>query len=255
MESSFLQKNRPTLTTMLKSVTTEDFIREIETVLKQGTDAFGFQIEGLKPEERTAANYKKIFGAMKGKPSYVTNYIRGNTVPHSDEELIEELYLAVECGAKLIDVRCDLFNRQPDEYSVDKKAIRRQKEIIDKLHSMGAQVLMSAHVLHYIPCEKVLEIALSQQKRGVDIVKIVTEANSEAELLDNLKTTVTLKEKLSVPSLFLCNGTYCKKHRILGPVLGSDMFLTVENSRDDENQPTLKRAKEVLTLAGYTDLP
>ena len=56
MESSFLQKNRPTLTTMLKSVTTEDLIREIETVLKQGTDAFGFQIECLKPEEMSAAN-------------------------------------------------------------------------------------------------------------------------------------------------------------------------------------------------------
>lgn len=255
MLDSFLQKNRPTLTAMLKSGTTEGILGEIETMLGQGTDAFGFQIEQMKPEERRAENYKKIFSAMKGKPAYVTNYIRGNSVPHTDEELTEELYVAVECGAKLIDVRCDLFDRNSDEYTFNETAIARQKEVIEKLHSMGAQVLMSTHIFHYITGEEVLKIALSQQERGVDIVKIVTMANSEEELMDNLKTTVTLKEKLSVPSLFLCNGTHCKKHRILGPVLGSDMFLAVENSRTEDNQPTLKRAKEILTLAGYTNLP
>ena len=255
MSDSFLQKNRPTLTAMLKSSTTEGILGEIEAMLGQGTDAFGFQIEQMKPEERRAENYKKIFSAMRGKPAYVTNYIRGNSVPHTDEELTEELYVAVECGAKLIDVRCDLFDRQPDEYTFNETAIARQKKIIEKLHAMGAEVLMSTHIFHFVPSEEVLKIALSQQERGVDIVKIVTMANSEEELMDNLKTTVTLKEKLSVPSLFLCNGTHCKKHRILGPVLGSDMFLAVENSRTEDNQPTLKRAKEILTLTGYTDLP
>lgn len=255
MLDSFLQKNRPTLTAMLKSGTTEGTLGEIETMLGQGTDAFGFQIENIKPEERRAENYKKIFSAMRGKPAYVTNYIRGNSVPHTDEELTEELYVAVECGAKLIDVRCDLFDRNSDEYTFNETAIARQKEVIEKLHSMGAQVLMSTHIFHFVPSEEVLKIALSQQERGVDIVKTVTMANSEEELMDNLKTTVTLKEKLSVPSLFLCNGTHCKKHRILGPVLGSDMFLAVENSRTEDNQPTLKRAKEILTLAGYTNLP
>lgn len=255
MSDSFLQKKRPTITGMLKSSTTEELLGEIETMLGQGTDAFGFQIEQMKPEERTAANYKKIFSAMQGKPAYVTNYIRGNSVPHTDEQLTEELYVAVECGAKLIDVRCDLFDRQPDEYTFNEAAIARQKEVIANLHSMGSEVLMSTHIFHYITGEEVLKIALSQQERGVDIVKIVTMANSEKELFENLKTTVTLKEKLSVPSLFLCNGTYCKKHRILGPVLGSDMFLAVENSRTSDNQPTLKCAKEILALAGYTDLP
>ena len=255
MSDSFLQKNRPTLTAMLKSGTTEGILSEIEAMLGQGTDAFGFQIEQMKPEERRAENYKKIFSAMRGKPAYVTNYIRGYSVPHTVVELTEELYVAVECGAKLIDVRCDLFDRQPDEYTFNETAIARQKKIIEKLHAMGAEVLMSTHIFHFVPSEEVLKIALSQQERGVDIVKIVSMANSEEEFMVNLKTTVTLKEKLSVPSLFLCNGTHCKKHRILGPVLGSDMFLAVENSRTEDNQPTLKRAKEILTLTGYTDLP
>ena len=87
--------------------------------------------------------------------------------------------------------------------------------------------------------------------RGADVAKIVTEANSEEELNDNLKTSVLLKENLGIPSLFLCNGTHCKKHRILGPVLGSDMFLVVHNSRENMDQPTIKRAKEQLILAGF----
>lgn len=110
---------------------------------------------------------------------------------------------------------------------------------------------MSAHVMKYIPCEKVIEIAQSQQLRGADIVKIVTDANSDEELYENLKTSVILKETLEVPSLFLCNGTHCKKHRMLGPVLGSCMFLAVENSNTDQNQPPIEKAREMLSLVGY----
>ena len=252
MKESFLKKDRPTIVGMLRAKTTKELLREIDLILTQGVDAFGLQIERMPPEEKTAENYKKIFSAMQGKPAYVTNYARNNTLSLSDEELTDELLLAVKCGAKLIDIRCDLFDRQADEYSTDKKAIEKQIEVIKKIKSMGAEVLMSAHVLKYIPCEKVLEIALSQQERGVDIVKIVTEANSEAELMDNFKTSIVLEEQLRVPVLFLCNGTHCKKHRIMGPLLNNGPFLVVENSNEGQSQPTIQKAQEQLALAGYT---
>lgn len=255
MQTSFIRKDRPTIVAMLKSTTVKDLLKEIDLILSEGTDAFGFQIDMLEPDERTEESFKTIFSAMQGKPAYVTNYIRGNVLKLTDEQLTDQLFLAVECGAKLVDIRCDLFDRQPDEYSTNKTAIKKQIDVIKRLNDMGAEVLMSAHVLKYIPCEKVLEIALEQQARGVDVVKIVTDANTEDELMDNLKTSVILKEKLNIPTLFLCNGTHCKKHRILGPVLGSDMFLVVENSITDQNQPTIKNAKKQLTLAGYTSLP
>ena len=255
MKESFLKKDRPTIVGMLRAKTTKELLREIDLILTQGVDAFGLQIERMPPEEKTAENYKKIFSAMQGKPAYVTNYIRGNALNLSDEALTEELLTTVDCGAKLIDIRCDLFDRQPDEYSTDKKAIEKQIELIKTIKAMGAEVLMSAHVLKYIPCERVLEIALSQQERGADIVKIVTEANSETELMDNIKTSIILTEQLSVPALFLCNGTHCKKHRILGPVLNNSPFLVVENSYEGQNQPTIQRAREQLILSGYTNLP
>lgn len=249
--SSFLLKNRPTVVGMLRSNTTEELLTEISLVLKEGVDAVGFQIEALVPEERCAENYKRILSAMEDKPAYVTHYARCNTLELSDDELMKELFVAAECGAKLIDVRCDLFDRQPDEYSTDPTAIEKQKEVINKLHDMGAEVLMSAHLLKYAPCEKVVEIALSQQSRGADIVKIVTDASSDRELCENLKASVVLKETLKVPSLFLCNGTHCKKHRMLGPALGSSMFLAVENSNTDLNQPPISKAREMLELVGY----
>ena len=247
---SFLVENRPTLTAMLKSTTVANLLNEIEEIHEQGPDAFGFQMEIVVPEDRTEQNLKKIISAMKDKPCYITNYVRCNKMEHTDEELTEELYMAIECGAKLIDIRGDLFDRHPIEFTTDERAVEKQMKVIEKIHSMGAEVLMSSHVLKYVPYEKVWEIALAQKMRGADVAKIVTEANSEEELNDNLKTSVLLKENLGIPSLFLCNGTHCKKHRILGPVLGSDMFLVTRNSLT-ENQPTIKRAKEQLLLAGY----
>ena len=250
---SFLVNGRPTLTAMLKSKNTEDLLREIEEIHIQGPDAFGFQIEMLNPDERCEKNYRKIISAMGDKPCYITNYCRGNVVDHTDDELNEELIKFIDYGTnpKLLDIRMDCYDRQPGEVTFNEQAVEKQIKLIEKIHSLGAEVLMSAHVLKYIPCDEVVKIAVAQKARGADVAKIVTEANSDMELCDNLKTSVVLKEKLGIPSLFLCNGTHCKRHRIIGPALGTDMFLVVHNDNEGQNQPTIKRAKEQLILAGF----
>lgn len=250
---SFLVNGRPTLTAMLKSKTTEGLLKEIDEIHQMDPDAFGFQIDMLSPDERCEENYKKIISAMKDKPCYITNYCRNNPVTHTDDELNEELLKIIDYGTcyKLIDIRMDCYDRQPGEVTYNEQAVEKQMKLIDKIHSLGAQALMSAHVLKYISGNEVLDIAMAQKMRGADIAKIVTEANSEEELSDNLKISVMLKEKLGIPSLFLCNGTHCKRHRILGPALGTDMFLVVHNDNEGQNQPTIKRAREQLILAGF----
>ena len=45
---------------------------------------------------------------------------------------------------------------------------------------------MSSHVLKFIKTDEVLEIAREQRRRGADIAKIVTAADTESELLENL---------------------------------------------------------------------
>ena len=86
---------------------------------------------------------------------------------------------------------------------------------------------MSSHILKFTPAEKVLEVALEHQRRGADISKIVTFANSEEEEMENLRIITLLKQELHIPFLFLCGGSQCKRHRQLGALFGCCMWLTV----------------------------
>ena len=81
----------------------------------------------------------------------------------------------------------DLYDRQPDEVAVSEEAIKKQMELIDELHKKGAEVLMSSHIFKFTSAERVLEIALEHQRRGADISKIVTQADSAEEEIENLR--------------------------------------------------------------------
>lgn len=168
----------------------------------------------------------ELITAMEGRPVYVTNYTKNNVCEYlqSDEELAEEMLMTLECGASLLDIRGDMFGRNEVEITTDNRAVGAQKALISEIHKRGGQVLMSSHVLKYCTPDETLQIALLHQQRGADVAKIVTLANSEEELNDNFETLTLLNKKLEIPSLFLCNGTHCKRHRILGPALGSCMF-------------------------------
>ena len=79
---------------------------------------------------------------------------------------------------------------------MDDGAIKKQMELIDKLHKCGAEVLMSSHVLKFTPAERVLEIAREHERRGADICKIVTGAENTEQQIENLRIINLLKENL-----------------------------------------------------------
>ena len=112
---------------------------------------------------------------------------------------------------------------------------------------------MSSHVLKYTPAETVLEIAFEQQKRGADIVKIVTAGNSDEEQMENLRITTLLKKELKVPFLFLSGGTHSKIHRMIGAQLGCVTYLAVRehDNRAVPTQPTIRAAKAVRDNLDY----
>ena len=204
------------------------------------------QFEQLKSEYRTKEVYKDLFAYAKDKPVYVTNYRHTSNEGKTDDMLAAELVELAGCGADLCDVMGDYFDRQPDEVAVDKTAIEKQKELIRKIHDKGAKVLMSSHVLKYIPAEKVLEIALEHQKRGADICKIVTGADTMEQQLENLKIINMLKENLKIPFLFLCGGE-CRILRRIGGELGCCMYLCVHeyDALATPAQPLLKQLKTI----------
>ena len=123
---------------------------------------------------------------------------------------------------------------------------KKSKELIRKIHDKGAKVLMSSHVLKYIPAERVLEIALEHQNRGADICKIVTCADTMEEQIENLKIINMLKENLKIPFLFLSGGE-CSILRRIGGELGCCMYLCVHEYDElaTPQQPLLQDVKTI----------
>lgn len=254
---SFLGFNRPVITTMLKGVNKKEILSEIDLGLKQGTDAFGFQIEMLPAAERTASDFKDVFSAMGDKPAYITDYRRCNISEReqTDEELTEEMLLALDCGATLFDVRGDLFDPRPDEFSDNEKAVARQIELINMIHSMGKEVLLSTHTLQYTTPERTLEIMKTHEARGADITKLVADASTDEEEYQAFENIFMLKRALEIPFLYLVNGKNNLRHRRMGPSLGSCMFLTAADGVEGGNQPPMSVAKAILSGTGFKDLP
>lgn len=228
MKPSFLGHERPLLTTMVIGETAEHVIRLMRNARCQGAEAFGFQLEWLHPELHTSDVYRRLFDEAQGRPTYAT-YYRGakNEGRLTDEQLANELLTIADCGATLCDVIGDLYAEgHPDQLTDDPVAIEKQMKLIDALHEKGTEVLISSHVCRFTPAERVLEMALEQKRRGADIIKIVTAADTMEEQIENLRTTDLLKRELGAPFLFLSGGE-CSIHRRLGMKLGCCMSLCV----------------------------
>ena len=215
---------------------------------RNGADAFGLQVERLRPEQRTPAVLGELFEAM-GKPCYVTNYRGGlNKDRCTDDQLAEGMLALADYGATLVDVMGDLFCKHPEELTEDPAAVQKQKELIAALHAKGAEVLMSSHVLKFIPAERVLEIARAQLERGADVVKIVTGAETPEQEVENLRIVTLLKKELGeTPFLYLSSGE-CKILRRCGAMLGCSMWLCVQEHNEHATavQPRLDKLKAVI---------
>jgi len=246
---TFLNVSHPLITGMLRSRDRDGLLQEIARVRAEGAEAFCFSMQVLPPEQKTPTVLKELLDAMSDKPVYLTNYMSGNaTEGITWDRLAEELLTAVELGATLIDVPADMFCSADMEFTTDPTAIARQRELVAEIHRRGGEVIMSSHVKRFIPRETVLTIAREQEARGADIAKVVTAADNEQELNENFAINAMLTRELGVKHLFLCNGTHCRRHRILGPLMGSALFLAVENALTSENQPTIAEVKALFSL-------
>lgn len=245
LKRTFLNYDKPILTTMVQANTPDRIKELIDKATPCGAEGFGMQFEQMFSEYRKKEIYQELF-SYTDKPIYVTNYRHAENDGKSDDILANELLELADCGATLCDVIGDLFDKQPDELAVSADAIKKQMKLIDELHSKGAEVLMSSHILKYTPAERVLEVALEHQRRGADICKIVTGAESMEEQLENLKIINMLKENLKIPFLFLAGGE-CHILRRIGCNLGCCMYLCVyeHDELSTDTQPLLKNVKAI----------
>jgi len=254
---SFLHAARPLITPLLVSTEEGALLGEIAACLDAGADAFGLCIERLPREMRTEEKIKTFFAAMGDKPIYVTCYLRGDAIEESDEERADMLIKALEWGATMADIRGDLFDPCEDELTKNGNAIERQKALIRRIHAMGKEALMSSHVMtgdafRFLPKEEVLAIALEQQARGADMAKIVTNADTEEELLENFEAIPFMKKRVSIPVLFLCNGRVRMRHRLACGLISEPIVFVKEKTlrRPDSIQPPTEQMVGLFRDAG-----
>ena len=225
MKKSFLNMNTPFITEMVQVKAAKLAEYKIQNAVADGATAIGLQINFLERQYRTEGILTSIFDKAENKPIYITNYRDKESDGMTDDELMNELLVGLKCGATLVDVMGDTFDPSPEELTTNEKAIARQMKFIDEVHKKGGEVLMSSHIKEFRSAERVLEVALEQQRRGADIVKIVTGAETQEEEIENLDICRLLKQELKVPFLFLSGGKYTYLHRTIGPALGVCMWL------------------------------
>ncbi|MBE6602245.1 MAG: type I 3-dehydroquinate dehydratase [Ruminococcaceae bacterium] len=227
MKPTFLKHDKPLLTTMVQATTPARTIELMDKAYAIGAEAFGMQFCQFPPEYRNEETYRMLFEKAHGLPVYVTNYRGKQNVGKSDDVLAKELTLLARCGATLCDVIGDLFDPQPDEFTSDPVAVKKQMALIDAIHEAGGEVLMSSHTHVHTPEDRVLEIALGQQARGADVCKIVIKADTQEEELEAMRLITLLKKELKIPFLFLCGGASCHLLRRVGETLGNCTTLCV----------------------------
>ena len=254
MKASFLNHEKPLLCAMIQCATVEECICKIQSSLAEGATAFGIQLCKIQKDLRTKENLTKIFEACQGKPIYVTSYRHSSNDGFTDEECMEILLLAIECGATIADIMGDTF--QPGskyELAEDPEAIEKQKALIEKIHAMGGEVLMSSHTASNLSVEETLRVAKAHEERGADVIKIVNGTEALEDLPKSFQTIIELNKTVNKKFLYLESGPTQKFVRNLGPQLGVCMYLTCQfyGTADTPAQPKLSRLKKVIEGFDY----
>ena len=117
---------------------------------------------------------------------------------------------------------------------------------------MGAEVLLSCHPGIHMSTEQVVDLALFLEKRNPDIIKIVTVANSDDEMLESIKTMLTLKKEIKTPISYHAAGVKGRLTRIINPALGGQIAFCVDrfNESSTMDQLDLRTSKVILDNIG-----
>ena len=252
MKPTYAGQKKPFVTVMVQAPSPDAVVALTARARAAGAEAIGIQTCRFEREEQTPENYRRVIAAAGDLPTYVTHYRVNKNEGRSDEELARGILEIAEAGATIVDVMGDIFARHTDELTDDAEAVQKQMALIDAIHARGAEVLMSSHTYKYISPERILEIALAQQARGADVVKIVVRANSISEEAEVLRASALLKRLLTVPFMLLCGGSHHVLRRV-GPYFGSCTWLTVVEHDEcaTKSQPLVAdilRVREVMKI-------
>ncbi len=239
------QLTSPALAGVIREKSVRGAIAQIKNCMCDGAAMIDLHMSCL--EETDTESLKKIISSTD-LPILALNY--NNTYEwqgagFSEEERVESFLRAVEAGAAGIDIqgytyhqpsKKDFFGEDkysftkgnPKEVVTDESIISKQCDLIERVHSMGAEVLLSCHPGIPMTCEQVLDLALFLEKRNPDIIKIVTKANDQNDLEESIRTMIALKKAVKTPVSYHVNGKAGMLSRILNPILGGHIAFCVD---------------------------
>lgn len=225
-------KHKPLMTCVITDNTEKKCIATIRNAIYDGADAFYLDYSKLDDDYRNVSSLKRIFDYCEDKPVMVMCYRRKLRPDMTDERIAESLIMSVEAGATIVDVFGDLYNPSPLQLSKDPESFEKQKQFVERIHSMGGEVMMSSHTWVPMTPEHTLAHAKELLSRGADMIKIACTASSEEESTMAFMSTLKLKNEFNAPFLHVCMGQFGKLHRVISPMIGSSMALCVQSYND-----------------------
>ena len=255
----------PALAGVINKKTVADAISAIKNSTFAGADMIDLHLSCLDNTDEESLN--KIIKTSR-LPILALNYnkkVDGSAAGYTEEERIESLLRAVKAGAAGIDMQGYTFHApskggfygenkysftkiEPKEVITDGEIISKQCELIEKVHAMGGEVLLSCHPGKPMTCEQVVDLALFLEQRKPDILKIVTVAKDQDDLLESIRTMTVLKKEIKTPITYLANGSAGSLSRIINPLLGAHIAFCAEHYEGQTfvGQPELRSMRTIV---------
>lgn len=255
----------PALAGVIREKTVSSAIAEIKNCMYDGADMIELHMSCL--ENVNMDGLKAVIASSK-LPVLALNYNKRydwSDCGFSEEERVKSFLDAVSAGAAGIDMQGYTFDSKskdafcgedkysftkgnPREIVTDSNVITKQCDLIERVHSMGAEVLLSCHPGIPMSCEQVVELALFLEKRKPDIIKIVTAARDEIDLAESFKTMTVLKKEVKTAVSYHVNGTAGSLSRIVNPMLGGHIIFCVDryNEGSTPEQLDLRTVRTII---------
>lgn len=255
----------PALAGVVREKKAKEAIAEIKNCIYDGADMIDLHMSCL--ECTKTETLKEIISSSK-LPVLALNYnntFEGSDAGFTEEERAANFLRAVDAGAAGVDMQGYTFDVKsktefcgedkysftkgnPKEIVTDETVISKQCEFIEKVHSKGAEVLISCHPGIAMNSEQLVELALFLEKRNPDIIKIVTIAANEDELLESFRAITLLKKEVKTPVTYHAGSAAGSLSRIVNPVLGSHMIFCIDRFKESSTmeQLDLKTARSVI---------
>ncbi len=246
MKQKLSKLTAPALAGVVREKSVLGAIAEIKNCLYDGATMIDLHLSCL--ENTDTESLQRIISSSR-LPILALNYnltYEWTDADLSEEERVASFFRAVEAGAAGVDMQGYTFHLpskkvfcgedkysftkgNPKEIVTDENIISKQCELIEKLHAMDAEVLLSCHPGITMTSEQVVDLALFLEKRNPDIIKIVTRAENDDDLAESIRTMLLLKKEVKTPVAYHTYGKAGMLSRIINPLLGGQIAFCVDH--------------------------